>query len=68
MTKAEAYLDRLHHEYEVWQRKLEELPEDCDTVASGVYSRYSRLAQTASVRYHAAKYMMEIMKESTENG
>lgn len=66
MTKAEAYLDRLHHEYEVWQKKLEELPADCDATTT-VHSLYSRLAQTASTRYFSAKYMMQLMKEDAEN-
>lgn len=67
MTKAEAYLDRLYHEWQFWQEKLEDLPEDCDIAANEVYSRYSRRAQTTSTRYHAAKYMMELMKEGEEN-
>lgn len=62
MTKAEAYLDRLHHEYDVWQKKVEGLPADCDATTA-VYLMYNRLAQTASTRYYAAKYMMELMKE-----
>lgn len=65
MTKAEAYLDRLHHEYKVWQRKVEELPADCDAT-NAVYLRYSRLAQTASTRYYAAKYMMQLMEEDVK--
>lgn len=66
MTKAEAYLDRLHHEYEVWQEKLENLPEDRDATTA-VYNLYSRLAQTASTRYFSAKYMMQLMKEDANN-
>ena len=66
MTKAEAYLDRLHHEYEVCQRKVEELPADCDATTA-IYLLYSRLAQTASTRYYAAKYMMQLMKEDANN-
>ena len=62
MTKAEAYLGRLHHEYDVWQSKFEELPADCNA-NSPVYLRYSRLAQTAATRYYVAKYMMKLMKE-----
>lgn len=62
MTKAEAYLDRLHHEYDVWQKKVEGLPADCDATTA-VYLMYNRLAQTASTRYYAAKYMMELMQE-----
>ena len=64
MTKAEAYLDSLHHEYEVWQKKVEGLPADCDATTA-VYLLYSRLAQTASTRYYAAKYMMELMTDAT---
>ena len=63
MTKAEAYLDRLHHEYEVWQKKVEGLPADCDATTA-VYLMYNRLAQTASTRYYAAKYMMELMTDA----
>lgn len=63
IEKAEAYLDRLNHEYEVWQRKFEELPADCDA-NSTVYLRYSRLAQTASTRYYVAKYMMKLMTDA----
>lgn len=66
MTKAEAYLDRLHHEYEVCQRKVEELSADCDATTA-VYLLYSRFAQTASTRYYAAKYMMQLMKEDANN-
>lgn len=63
MTKAEAYLDRLYNEWLFWQEKLEELPEDCDISANEVYSRYSRRAKITLTRYHAAKYMMALMKE-----
>ena len=66
MTKAEAYLDRLHHEYDVWQKKVEGLPSDCDATTA-VYLMYNRLAQTASTRYSAAKYMMELMKEDAKD-
>ena len=45
MTKAEAYLDRLHHEYDVWQKKVEGLPADCDATTA-VYLMYTEVTLT----------------------
>lgn len=63
MTKAEAYLDRLYNEWQVWEEKLKALPDDYNLL----YRKYSRVVQSASAKYHAAKYMMELMKEEEEN-
>lgn len=63
MTKAEAYLDRLRHEYDVWQKKVDGLSELREGVNDLIHPLYSRLAETAATRYYAAKYMMELMKE-----
>lgn len=67
MTKAEAYLDRLYYEWQVWQEKLNGLSEFREGVNDLIHPLYSRLAQTASTRYYAAKYMMQLMKEDANN-
>lgn len=63
MTNAQEYLDRLFHEWQVWEQKLESLPEN----DGPLYRKYSSLVKTASTRYHAAKYMMQLMMEDVEN-
>lgn len=67
MTKAEAYLDSLHREWQVWQEKLNGLSEFREGVNDLIYPLYSRLAETGATRYYAAKYMMELMKEDAKN-
>lgn len=58
MKKSEQYLERLRHETELWIQKVDELP---DTVS--VNHPFYKMANNAAIRYAAAAYMMELMKE-----
>lgn len=59
MTKAEAYLDRLYNEWQVWQKKQDALPGDTISTDNPIY----RMTVGAANRYYTAKYMMKLMKE-----
>lgn len=57
--KAEKYLEKLKHEMEVWQKKVDELPGDSISVNHPIY----RMSVNASNKYAAASYMFKLIKE-----
>lgn len=59
MKKSEQYLERLRHEKEMWQEKVDELPGDTISVNHPFY----KMANNAAARYAAAAYMMKLMEE-----
>ena len=57
--KVEKYLEKLKHEMEVWQNKVDELPED----SISTNHPYYRMSVNASNKYATASYMLKLIKD-----